>query len=455
VPKTPPLAALLAALALAPRPAAAAPVLVAAFDDAAHDADGPGGYTPPGDSSFTEGDFDLRRLAVWVDGEDVLFEVTLGAPFRPPELSIRSGSTPLPLDNGITLQNVDIYLDTDPASPAGWSVALPGRRVAFPEGRTWKAAVVLTPRPGPARAVTREALGPAADRIVFAERLRIQGRTVTARVPAALLGGAPSPSWGYSVHVSGAAWEPSYQVAARVAGRHAPDAFTMPVKTTPEAWAFGGGPLGDLHPQVVDVLLPPWLDQHAVLGAYGEKIGGGATAPTGAGPQGSAYARVPFLTAGEKAPPPAPAASAVAAPSATPSPSAPASGPATGAGTSSGRGTTEPLPAALAPSLSALSLPGAPSAAPAADAAPKPDAPLLVEDVSDDLVSATGPVVGLKPMQFGRVVDSSGMTVARVMILRLLDKGLLATAVDGRARIKKGARLHFDPPPAALPRPTP
>jgi hypothetical protein len=67
-----------------------------------------------------------------------------------------------------------------------------------------------------------------------------------------------------------------------------------------------------------------------------------------------------------------------------------------------------------------------------------------VQDVRDDLVTATGPVASLKPMQFGRVVDANGFTVARVMIVRLREKGLEATVVDGRDRIKEGTKLRFD-----------
>jgi hypothetical protein len=407
---------------------------VATFEDAAHDATGPGSYAPPGDSDFVEGDFDLRRFAVYLDGEDVLFEVTLGAPIRPPAMNVRGGSTPIPLQNGIFLQNVDIYLDTDRSPGAGSSECIPGRRVAFAGGRTWEAAVVLTPQPGLARSVIQEVLGRAADRVVVAERLVVRGRTVTARVPAALLGGLPRADWGYSVHLSGARWEASYDVTRRLRGRHTPDAFTMPVLTTPEAWAFGGGPLGEVHPYVVDVLLPPWLDQRAVLGSFDAAAG--------------TFARVPFLTAGEPAPPPAPAASAVNAAS---TPAAPSPGPTAGAGT--------PLPPSLAPSLSALPAP-APAAPVAAASGPKAEgsgepAPILVVDVTDDLVSASGPVAGLRPMQFGRVVDASGFTLARVMIVRVLEKGLVATAVANGDRIKPGGRLVFEAPGRPKPGPPP
>src|SRR5262249_4226544 len=125
--------------------------LVAAFADGPGGATGPGTYTRPGDSEIVDGDFDLRRFEVWLDGSDAVFKVTLGAPFRQPQVTARTTRTPLPLSNGIYLQNIDIYIDTDRASAAGYVVCIPGRRVRFTEGRTWKVAVVLTPQPGPAR----------------------------------------------------------------------------------------------------------------------------------------------------------------------------------------------------------------------------------------------------------------------------------------------------------------
>ena len=86
-------------------------------------------------------------VRVGTDGDDVLFVVTMGAPIRTPAVNLQTGSTPVTLDNGLFLQNVDIYVDTDPASTDGSSSCIPGRRVAFADGRTWKAAVVLTPQP--------------------------------------------------------------------------------------------------------------------------------------------------------------------------------------------------------------------------------------------------------------------------------------------------------------------
>ncbi len=376
-----PRALLLAAVLGAARPAGAEPRLVAAFDDPAGDAYGPGGYQPPGDSEFMDGDFDLRRFAVYVDGDDVLFEVTLGAPIRQPAVTQRTNSTELQLWNGIYLQNIDIYLDTDRTPGSGYGVCIPGRRVAFADGRTWETAVVLTPQPGPARAITRDALGDAGAHVIFPENLRARGRTVVARVPAAALGGPPARSWGYSVHVSGASWERSFKVPDRVLGRGAEaDAFTMPVLGVRQAWAFGGAPAGNAHPRVVDVLLPPGVDQKAVLGSYDAATG--------------AFARVPFVQA-------------------------------------------EP---------EAAQRPAAPPARAQAASEVGPVAELSVADIADGLVSLSGPVEGLAPLRLGRVMGPDGATVARLVVVQVVEGGAVARAVEGGDRIVRGARVRFDAP---------
>ncbi|MBK9516606.1 MAG: hypothetical protein IPO09_04470 [Anaeromyxobacter sp.] len=91
----------------------------------------------------------------------------------------------------------------------------------------------------------------------------------------------------------------------------------------------------------------------------------------------------------------------------------------------------------------------APSPASTPSGKPAAAGALLVVDVTDELVSARGPVAGLQPMQFGRVLDAQGATVARVMILRVLDQGVLASAIAGKERIARGATLLFDAAPAS------
>ena len=282
---------LLVALIVAGSARAAERVLIASFDDPAGDANGPGTYQPPGDTDFLPGDFDLRRFAVYEEGDQVVLEVTLGESFRVPASTQRYNSTPLDLKNNIYLQNIDIYVDTDQTPGSGWSMCIPGRRVAFAGGHTWEYAVVMTPQPGAARAVTQGALGEAGRRVLFPTNLQTQGKSVFARIPWTFFGARPTKDWGWSVHVSGARWERTFAVVDRLVGRHEADAYTMPVVGVREAWMFGGAPSnGKAHPWVVDVLLPPGMSQAKVLGSYDEKTG--------------AYAQVPFVYGSGKAPPP-------------------------------------------------------------------------------------------------------------------------------------------------------
>jgi len=363
-------------------PARGTPRLVAAFDDARDDAWGPGSYVPPGDTSFQPGDFDLRRFAVLVDGDDVLFEVTLGAEIRVPQDLYRLNSTPARLWNNLYLQNIDIYLDTDPTSPAGHTACVPGRRVAFAGGRTWKRAVILTPQPGLAQAVVADALPAASKKMIFPDRLQLRGRPLVARIPADQLGGLPTPAWGYSVHVSGATWERNLRALDRLTGTVEADAFTMPILSLREAWTFGGAPDNDAFPRVVDVLLPPGVDQREVLGSY-QAVSG-------------AWARVPFVYAQPPGAPTPPGASLDAA-------------------------------------------------------ATTPRTEFKVVDVSGTTVTVAGPVKGLQPMQLGQVLGPKGEPVARLVIVQLLDKGVVASVVDGADRIAAGAQVRFEKPGASAP----
>ena len=87
--------AALAALLLASPVRAVERTLIASFDDPAGDANGPGTYQPPGDTDFLPGDFDLRRFAVYEEGDKVVFEVRLGESFRYPPSTERDNSTPI------------------------------------------------------------------------------------------------------------------------------------------------------------------------------------------------------------------------------------------------------------------------------------------------------------------------------------------------------------------------
>jgi carbohydrate-binding DOMON domain-containing protein len=369
--------------------AAAPPETLFEQEDPPGDSDGPGSYSPPTDADLQGGSFDLRKFVARVEGDVVVLEVTLGEAVRPPDSVLRTNATPVQLDNGIYLQNIDIYVDTDPSPSAkGVSTCIPGRRVAFADGRTWKRAIVLTPQPSLVSSIVEGALRDSAWRVAYPGPLVNRGRTLVARVPVAFFGAKPRREWGWSVQVSGAAWQRSFQAVDQVRGTAKADALTMPVSTTAERWEFGGAELGHAHPQVVDVLVPPGVDQHQVLSGFNNDTG--------------EYARVPFAYG--RPPPPPPMAVAPE----SPQPEAPKPAPVTAAATT----------AAQPPGWS-------------------------VVDVAGEIVSIRGATAGVTPMMFGQVLDAAGGVLARVVVMQVLPGGIVASAVDGREKIAAGAQVRF------------
>ena len=196
------------------------------------------------------------------------------------------------------------------------------------------------------------------------------------------------------MQVSGAEWERSFSMLDRARSTRELNAFTMPVLPQREAWAFGGAPETGSPPRVVDLLLPPGTDQKTVLGSFNPATG--------------AFARVPFVYAERPA-------SLAPAPSTAPAPS------------------PAPAPATRTP---------APAPAPPRPAGPE----LTVQYIAGNMISLSGAAAGLQPMQFGRVVGKDGSTIARVVIVQILETGLVVSAVENGEKITRGARVRFDPP---------
>ncbi|HEU0053543.1 MAG TPA: glucodextranase DOMON-like domain-containing protein, partial [Longimicrobium sp.] len=287
------------------------------------------------------------------------------------DVTQRTQQTELQLWNGIYLQNVDIYVRT--GSGPAFTACIPGRRVSF-DG-AWNTAVVLTPQPGAARNGAEDALGEAGKHVVFADRLEVSGRTVRARVPALWFGGPPQKSWAYSVHVSGADWERSFGVVDRIRGQREVNAFTLPVLTIPEAYAFGGAPPGEMHPRVVDVLLPRGADQRAVMRSF----------------TADSYARIPFVGGAE--------------------------------------------PRALNMTVAAP-----PAPAPVAE---KPAPELKISYIAGNMISLSGSVPGLQPMQFGEVLGADGAPIAKIVVVQVVEGGIIARPVENAEKIHPGARVRF------------
>ncbi len=99
--------------------------------DPAGDDHGPGDYRYPSDGVFAPQVFDLSRFSVGYDDRNLVFTFEIFGPLTNPWGS----------PNGLALQTLDVYVDTDPGSGTGARLLLPGRNAALADGFGWEAAV--------------------------------------------------------------------------------------------------------------------------------------------------------------------------------------------------------------------------------------------------------------------------------------------------------------------------
>lgn len=384
----------------------AAPPASVSLDDPRYDDTGSGRYVYPSGGSYRPGQFDLRRLEVSADGDDIVFRVSLAAPLRKPAGARVSDARALELRNGIYVQNVDIYVDSIPGVGRGFTDGIPGRRISFDPAQAWDVAIVLTPQPYPVRAIVED-WHPAGPQVVVPANVRSAGSTLVARVPAERFGGPLDAGWGFAVTVSGAAWQPSFDAVDRLTGTHRLDAYTLPVHTVAEDGAFGGGTVGGNHPQVIDILVPPGVSQKATLGAHDARSGRLARVPmVYARPEAARALGVP------------PAALAFAPRSPTPARSA-ASG----------------VPASALAGLSADS--------------PTPvggSAESHIRDVLDTTVVIANPPGGLAQFRLAAIHGPDGARVGKVVVMQVHPEFVTATIVEGLGAIRKGMAVRFTDP---------
>jgi carbohydrate-binding DOMON domain-containing protein len=356
---------------------------IVVLEDPRGDDDGPGGYVYPSGREYVRGAFDLRRFELSVDGDDAVVQVTFDvATPRPMEPRV-SGARPVELDNGLHVQNVDVYIDTDPLAEAGVTQAVPGRRVTLDADGAWEVAVVLTPQPFAVRSALDGAMGGAERRVIVPAGVTASGATVTARVPLVDLGGTPQASWGYAVFVTGAVWEQSVALQDRVFGSYQPNAYTMPVMAVAQTQAFGGGVLSRHHPAVVDLIAPAGRDQHAILSGYD--------------PVAERYAAVPMVY---------------------------------------------PNPAARARAKAAVRAVRVVDARD--DNAAEAPVVFRIADVQGDRLVLDAPEGALREGRLGVVMDAQGRTLGRVVVSAVFAKFAVAVVLDGQDQVKIGGRVRFD-----------
>jgi len=93
----------------------------------------------PDSPGVRDGTFDLEAFALYRQGEDVVAELTFGAPVR----SLDQVRIAEDLTRSLLPQTIDIYLDSVPG--AGHIAALPGRGFDVPAAEAWDWVLVISP----------------------------------------------------------------------------------------------------------------------------------------------------------------------------------------------------------------------------------------------------------------------------------------------------------------------
>lgn len=224
----------LAALLLTPA-VAAGQVDTISFKDPVGDDNGPGSYTYPTDEVYTKGSFDLTEFSVATKGDRVTFAVTVNSPL----------GDPWGLRSGFSVQMVFIFIQTDNREGDGFVDTVPGLNVRFDPADAWDKLVILSPQPAVrVESEIEQKVEPAQQSsIIVPDRARGKGRTISASVDLAQLGGGDPSKWGYQVVIQSNEGFPEDR-----------DLLTRRVNEVEEQHRFGGGTDDDCDPHAIDIL---------------------------------------------------------------------------------------------------------------------------------------------------------------------------------------------------------
>lgn len=256
--------------------------------DPAGDDHGDGDLVYPRSPDLAPGDLDLLRLEARPEEGGTLFTATFARPVRVPyrrAVDDAGGQLTDVARNGFYTLNLDVYVDLDRVPGSGEVRMVPGRKAEVDPASAWERAIVLTPRPGEARAALKRlwleeakrrrsetaSLGARdiaaleaevevrAEKVFFPTRVRVSGRTISFFVPPEVLGGPARADAAYVVAVTGADLALKVDLASFLGRAREGGLFVMGIAAGPPRDAnFGGGREGDpLQPPLVDVVVPP------------------------------------------------------------------------------------------------------------------------------------------------------------------------------------------------------
>jgi len=231
-------------------PAAATGEAVLAITDPLEDDHGPGSYIYPTNAVFKPGVFDLIKFTVIDDGDQVLFSTRIAGPLENPWGS----------PSELSLQTLDIYLDTDGVPGSGLTELLPGRHARVAPEDAWDYCIWV-------EGWQQEIYGPGPDDVPkrLAEvktNVITQERTITVTVPKSIIGDRPQ-DWGYLVALSSQEGFPS-----------AGNWRVREVLAEAQEYRLGGGRDDTSDPNIIDILVPEGAGQEEILSAYerGEEV---------------------------------------------------------------------------------------------------------------------------------------------------------------------------------------
>ena len=187
------------------------------LSDATNDDYGPGSYKYPADRVHAPGSYDLTQVRLGADEQEVIVQVEIRGWFGSREgqdagrYNTTRGLPPSARtneDSGFTLQNIEIYIDTDADPSTGFHQTLPGRKVNLVSG--WERAIWLSPTPLRARTELARRDPTLADRVIIPTQLYAKNHTLEARFLLQELPSRPSKDWVYTVLLSGAVSEDAF-----------------------------------------------------------------------------------------------------------------------------------------------------------------------------------------------------------------------------------------------------
>ena len=222
------------------------------WDDPKGDDYGPGSYTYPLSPVFTPGVFDMLAFEVLDVEDDIVFQVEFEGEITNP------WNSPI----GVSLQTIDIYIDTDGKLGSGETEALGGRNVVFSPECAWEYAIWM--EGWMQRIFTSD--GRELDGAV---RVSVDtlNNVISIHVPKSVLG-KPEPYWGYQVFILS---QEGYAATGNLRVRE--------VQETAQEWRLGGGHDSSVNPNVLDLLAPRGMTQEEILGAYDVNTGKPAEVP--------------------------------------------------------------------------------------------------------------------------------------------------------------------------------